>query len=97
MDTRSELIVDVDVSINKAYDSSLTAAEQKAVREHLAYILPKLREPNTQIEPIKAALGVLDARVGKPLPWFQRPVGVVVLAVIGSVIAAGIAKKLDWI
>jgi hypothetical protein len=97
MDTRSELTVDVEASINKAYDSNLSVAEQKAVREHLIYILAKLREPNTTIEPIKAALVVLDSRFRAAPPWFQRPFGVVVLAVIGSVIAAGIAKKLGWI
>jgi hypothetical protein len=97
MDTKSTLIVDVDASISRAYDSSLSVAEQKAVREHLAYVLPKLREPHTQIEPIKAALVTLDTRLAASVPWYQRPVGIVVLAVIGSVIASGVAKELGWI
>jgi ribosomal 50S subunit-associated protein YjgA (DUF615 family) len=97
MDTKSELTVDVDDSISKAYDSSLAAREQLAVREHLAYILTRIREPHTQIEPIKAALATIDNRESKNLPWFQRPVGIVGLAVTGAVIAAGIAKKLGWI
>jgi hypothetical protein len=97
VDTRSELIIDIDFSISKAYDGSLPAVEQKAVREHLAYILTRLREPNTQIEPTKAALLVMDARLNKGLPWFQRPAGVLTLAIIGSVVAAGIAKKFGLI
>ncbi|MFD2274812.1 hypothetical protein ACFS07_36605 [Undibacterium arcticum] len=36
-------------------------------------------------------------RTDKKLPWFQRPVGVVSLAIVESVIAAGIAKRLGWI
>lgn len=97
MDSRSELTVDIDASICKAYDASLPPDEQEAVRQHLAYILTKIREPHTQVDPIKAALAVIDAREQKMLTWFQRPLGVVTLAVIGSVIAAGIAKKLGWI
>lgn len=94
---KSELIVDIDNSIRNAYDSSLSIAEQKAIREHLAFALTKLHEPNTQIEPVKAAIIILENRLSKPLPWFQRPVGVLVLAIMGSVLAAGIAKKLGWI
>jgi hypothetical protein len=95
--SKSELIVDIDNSIRKAYDSSLSKLEQKAIREHLAFALTKLHEPNTQIEPAKAAITVLENRMSKTLPWFQRPGGVLLLAIIGSVLAAGIAKKLGWI
>ncbi|MCI1003286.1 hypothetical protein [Herbaspirillum sp. C7C8] len=91
------MTVDVNASISKAYDSSLSDEEQQFVREHLSYILAKLREPHAQIEPIKAALLALDARIVQRLPWFQRPIGIIMLAVIGSVIAAGLAKQLGWI
>jgi hypothetical protein len=97
MDTKSELTIDIDNSISKAYDSGLSAREQLAVREHLAYVLTRIREPHTQIEPIKAALGTMQLRDSKRLPWFQRPYGIVGLAVLGAVAAAGIAKKLGWI
>ncbi len=91
---KSELTVDIDASISKAHDASLPRAEQQAVQQHLAYILTKIREPHTQIEPIKEALKVLEARRS---PWYMRPVGVVFLAVVGGVITAGIAKQLGWI
>ena len=94
---KSELVVDIDNSIRKAYDSSLSKTEQKAIREHLAFALTKMHEPNTQIEPAKAAIMILENRRSEALPWFQRPVGVLILAIIGSVLAAGIAKKLGWI
>jgi hypothetical protein len=97
MDGYSELTVDVEASINKAYDAGLPVAEQLKVRRHLARILTKLREPNSLIEPIKAALATMSARELKKLPWFQRPFGVLFLAILGSVIAAGIAKYFGWI
>lgn len=93
----SELIVDIDNSIRKAYDLSISTVEQRAIREHLAFALTKLHEPNTQIEPVKTAIIILENRLSRVLPWYQRPLGVLVLAITGSVLAAGIAKKLGWI
>ncbi|MEB0137994.1 MULTISPECIES: hypothetical protein [unclassified Undibacterium] len=94
---KSELIVDIDNSIRKAYDSSLSTAEQKALRVHLAFVLTRLTEPNTQIEPAKTAIIVLENRMSKALPWFQRPFGILILAILGGVLIAGIVKEIGWI
>ena len=92
MDSRSEQTVDIESSISKAYDASLPIGEQRAIRAHLAYILPKIKEPHAQLEPIKAALVTMDQRARGAVPWFQRPVGVVTLAVIAALIVIKLTK-----
>ncbi|MFC3110849.1 hypothetical protein ACFQAT_28320 [Undibacterium arcticum] len=51
--------------------------------------------PHWSAKPFRSLAKVI--RTDKKLPWFQRPVGVVSLAIVESVIAAGIAKRLGWI
>lgn len=92
MNTRSELTVDIEASISKAYASKLLSHEQKEVREHLSFILPKLKEPNTLIEPIKQALTAIDSRKS----WFEKPLGILVISIVGTIIAAGVIFKFGW-
>lgn len=95
MDTRSELTVDVEASIAKAYDTALPANEQEAVRQHLVYILPKLREPNTLIVPIQAALLVLQSRAPAKR-WQDHSVIKVVGGILLALVIAGLTKLLGW-
>jgi hypothetical protein len=59
------------------------------------YLDVPYRAPHWSAKPFRAIAE--EVRKGRELAWFQRPVGVVFLAVAGSVIAAGIAKKIGWI
>lgn len=49
------------------------------------------RHPHWSAKVVRYAIRELSA--GKELPWFQRPFGIILLAVAG----AGIAKALGWI
>lgn len=51
--------------------------------------------PHWSAKPLRTILE--GAKKGSELPWFQRPFGVLIVAVVGAVMAAGIAKKLGWI
>lgn len=92
IDPRSELTVDIDESITKAYNSTLPSSEQKLVHEHLVFILPKLTEPNTLIEPIRSALSAMDSRK----QWHEKPIGILAIGIIVAVIAAAIIFKFGW-
>jgi hypothetical protein len=93
MDTRSELTVDVEASIAKAYDTALSAKEQEAVRQHLAYMLPKLRDPNTLIAPIQAALVALQSRVPAK-QWHDHLMAKVIGGIVFALVIAGLTKLL---
>ncbi len=75
-----------------AYDSELSVRDKKAVREHLSFILPKLKEPNSLIDPVKQALSVMNSRKA----WYETPLGIIVISVVGAIIAGGIIFKLGW-
>jgi hypothetical protein len=82
-------------SIAKAYDTALPAQEQEAVRRHLAFILPKLKEPNTLIAPVQAALMAVQSRpVVKQL--HEHAVARVIGAVLLALVIAGLTKLLGW-
>jgi len=49
------------------------------------------RHPHWAAKVVRRAIQELNT--GKELPWFQRPIGIVMLAVAG----AGVAKALGWI
>ncbi|MCX7219649.1 MAG: hypothetical protein NTY70_12150 [Burkholderiales bacterium] len=91
MNTQSELTVDVEASIAKAYDTGLPKSEQQKVREHLAFILPKLLEPNTLIAPTRAALVAMQSR-SKMKPCYESPAGVIILTIAGGLIVAYLSK-----
>lgn len=65
INTRSELTTDVENSIAKAYDASLSPKEEEKTRDHLAFILPRLKEPNILIEPVRMALLTIQGRTAK--------------------------------
>ena len=65
----SELTTDIEHSIARAHDINLSPKELKEVKGHLAHILPKLREPNALIQPIKDALRFIHAQEAKKQPW----------------------------
>lgn len=92
MDTRSELTVDIEESIASAYNPSLTYKERKQVQTHLTYILPKLKEPNSLIDPVKGAL----TQITQHRPWHEKPIGILLIAIVGAVISAGIVFILGW-
>lgn len=94
MNTKSELTVDVEASIAMAYDTALSAKEQEQIRQHLSFILPKLKEPNTLIEPVRAALLAMQNRTAQK-PLYAR-VGAIVWVLVSGLIIAGITKLLGW-
>ena len=94
INTKSELIVDIDKSVKLAYDDSLSGSEQEKIKEHLSYVLTLLNEPNTSIPEIKAALTVMQSRQMKP--WYEKPLGLLFIAVLGGLFVAGVAKYLGW-
>lgn len=65
----SELTVDVERSIASAYNLDISSKEMREVKGHLTYILPKLREPNTLIQPIKDALAFIHTQEVKSQSW----------------------------
>lgn len=95
MDTKSLLTVDVEASISKAYDASLPAKVQEQICAHLAYILRKLKEPNSLIEPVRAALVVMQGRALKK-QWHDNPVVRSVGAILLALLIAGLTKLLGW-
>ena len=95
LDTKSTSNEDINRSIALAYDDSLSKLEQDQVKEHLSYVLILLKEPNTYIPDIKEALRAMQSRQIKS--WYEKPTGIVIISVIGSVASAGIAKHLGWI
>ena len=87
----SELTVDIEHSIARAYDLNLLSKEMSEVKGHLAYILPKLREPNTLIQPIKDALAFIHAQEAKKQSlkdWLGKPV---LVALVTALITAPIS------
>ena len=58
--TTSLVIADVESSITRAYELGLGTSDQEALRHHLAFVLGRLREPNSQIEPAIRALKRLE-------------------------------------
>lgn len=92
INTRSELTVDIEASIAKAYISELPSRELKEIRDHLSFILPKLKDPNSLIEPIKQALSAMDSRK----KWFEKPLGILLIGIIVTIISGGIIFKLGW-
>lgn len=94
MNTKSTLTVDVEASIAKAYDTALTAKEQEQVRQHLSFILPQLKEPNTLIEPVRGALLAIQTR---PAPKSRYAgAGMIAWTLVSGLIIAGIAKFFGW-
>jgi hypothetical protein len=92
---KSELTVDVEASIAKAYDTALPTQEQESVRRHLAFILPKSKEPNTLIAPVQAALMAIQSRpVVKQ--WHEHAVAKVIGGVLLALVIAGLTKLLGW-
>ena len=92
MDTRSDLTVDIEESIARAHNPSLPYKEREQVRAHLSYILTKLREPNSLIDPVKGAL----SQIAQHRPWYEKPLGLLLVAVVGAVVSAGIVFMLGW-
>ena len=65
----SELTVDVERCIANAYDLNISPKKMAEIKGHLAYILPKLREPNALINPIKDALAFIHAQESRQKSW----------------------------
>ena len=95
LNEKSELEDDIRASIAKAYDTALPAHEQESVRRHLAFILPKLKEPNTYIAPVQAALMAIQSRpVVKQ--WHEHAAARVIGGVLLALVIAGLTKLLGW-
>jgi hypothetical protein len=93
LNEKSELTVDVETSIAKAYDTALPTQEQESVRRHLTFILPKLKEPNTLIAPVQAALMAIQSRpVVKQ--WHEHTAAKVIGGVLLALFIAGLTKLL---
>lgn len=93
MNETSDRTVDVEASIAKAYDTGLPAQEQESVRRHLTFILPKLKEPNTLIAPVQAALMAIQSRpVAKQ--WHEHTAAKVIGGVLAALVIAVLTKLL---
>lgn len=95
MNENSELTVDVEASIAKAYDAALPLTEQEKVRRHLTYILPKLRKPNTLIAPIQAALVTMQGRPAAK-QWYEHAVAKTIGGICTALVIAGLTYFLGW-
>lgn len=84
----SELTVDVERSIARAYDLNLSSKELSEVKGHLAHILPKLRDPNTLIQPIKDALAFIHTQEAKKQSWKDWLGKPVLVALVTALITA---------
>lgn len=87
----SELTVDVESSIARAYDLNLSSKELSEVKGHLAHILPKLREPNTLIQRIKEALAFVHTQEAKKQSWKDWLGKPVLVALVTALITAPIS------
>jgi len=92
---KSELTVDVEASIASAYDTALPAKEQESVRRHLTFILLKLKEPNTLIAPVQAALIAIQSRPTAK-QWYEHTAAKVIGAVLLALVIAGLTKLFGW-
>lgn len=92
MDTRSELTVDIEHSIARAHCLNLSRKERGQIEKHLSFVLPKLKEPNSLISPVKEALSALASS----RQWSERPLGLLVVSIAAAVAAAGIISFLGW-
>ncbi len=77
-----------------AYDAELPKKTQDEVRRHLSFILPQLKEPNTLIEPVKAALFAMQSRQA-PRPWYTG-VKAFLWFLISGLTLMGLGKLLGW-
>jgi len=92
----SELTTDVEAAIAAAYDSKLPIKQQRHIEEHLTYIRKKLKGENSLIQPIEAAIIVIQQRnagrkslLQRALEWVgEHIVAAIIVAVIAAVILA---------
>lgn len=87
----SELTVDIQNSIAKAYDLSLSKREIAEVKAHLAYILPKLGDPNALNQPVKDAIAFIHQQESKNQSWKDWLAKPILIATITAVITAPIS------
>ncbi|RFP13293.1 hypothetical protein D0T25_23905 [Duganella sp. BJB488] len=99
IDPTSDRTIDITASITRTYLPHTTAREKKLLRKHLAFILPKLTEPNTLIEPVRQALEVLRLHEGIG-SWIRRHTSVlpvtIVAGLIITVLGAYIVYRAAW-
>ena len=87
----SELTSDVERSIQRAYDLSLSSNDMNEVKGHLAYMLAKLREPNTLVQPVKDALAFVHTQEMKNQSWREWLVKPVLVALVTALITAPVS------
>ncbi|AOE87956.1 hypothetical protein [Pseudomonas sp. TCU-HL1] len=87
----SELTIDIKKSIASAYDLNLPKKKMEEVKSHLAYILPRLHEPNTLINQIKEALAFIHEQEGRTQSWKDWLVKPVLVAIATGLITAPIS------
>ena len=87
----SELAVDIERSIASAYNLDLSSKDIREVKGHLAYILPKLREPNALIQPIKDALSFIHTQEVKNQSWKDWLGKPVLVALVTALITAPVS------
>ncbi|MBP8812262.1 MAG: hypothetical protein KBE25_03170 [Laribacter sp.] len=87
----SKLTVDIEQSIARAYDLNLSSKDRSEVKGHLAHILPKLRAPNTLIQPIKEALAFVHMQEAKNQSWKDWLGKPVLVALVTALITAPVS------
>ena len=87
----SELTVDIQNSIARAYDPNISKQEIAEVKAHLAYILPKLGEPNSLNQPVKDAIAFIHQQESKNQSWKDWLGKPILVATITAVITAPIS------
>lgn len=96
---QSEKVANFERIEGLVLEGKLAALSSKEIRSHRDSLLryPPLSEnPKFQqrLERVEAAL---SAQISEKRSWWEKPFGIVVLTVVGSVAAAGIAFYLGWV
>lgn len=87
IDPRDESNASADASLAAAYDDSLPLSHQKLIRQHLSFLLTRWQGQNAYIAPARQAVLAMDARFAARRNWYEKPLGIIFLMVIGSFIA----------
>lgn len=93
---KSHASIDVQASIDRADDTSLSPSDRELTRQHLAYMLTQLKEPSTFIEPTRAALRAMNQRPPDTPSWLRRHIETITIGVIIGVIVGLILYKTHW-
>ncbi|MDI5836945.1 hypothetical protein [Shewanella xiamenensis] len=91
------LIKDIEQAISDATKPNLTLAEYNRLKTFLLNCQSQLVPPNTFIPRVNAALAALEHHRPLVLSWYQKPAGLIFIAVCGGVLTYGALLLLGWV